>query len=601
MAGNFTQFSAQERQLRDIAPPEAPVADTSGVHEIGAITGAIQAVGSVFEAGANIAAGVQRANQAEALAVNKSNFEQELLKAKDLADQEGSQSLKFNTFLTKAFDESPLDFDVKSKMMKDFQATVLGKSFTELTPEEEVRQANLEAAGKAGYWNSNSSDEEIALGTAEYEKSQTMLRAQQAELAQLNLQKARREATTAERQEVERLILKKQIDAMANLAANHRTPVKNEVAAIVQSFQNGEMSSKDAQQALTIAKGDLNATIAQITRGLDRSQVDPLAKPLLDLYDVAINNLDSSTLLTDLQNQIKLTDAQATRNLQISDPQLVELSALSSMVNHTSPALQATFGEEAARVLKRNSQQGKPADPTGDDDGTNSYLEVVKESAGKLDQLDATNQPIINIEEFVTNVDNILGGSARYIDPDDSPVDNQKILKWLADPQIGMAIKDNLESFSDVSRGKLSDVLVKSAVNHIYPRTTSIIQGDLKPQEEDQLEVTGQGNKVVFRSTSPEPWVQSVAAKLNREVAGALSTYYNAIGNVTGEGFSTVFEREKGILWPSKYGNQESPSQEPVERRDYSQFEDGEYQDEEGNLFTIRNGILIEGRSPANE
>ena len=598
MAGSFTQFNAEERGYSDIAPPKAPVADTSGVHKINAVTGAINAVGSVFEAGASIYGKQKEAERVEALSANKESFEQDLLQAKDLADQGGGKSLKFNTFLTKKFDESTLDFDVKSKMLKDFQSTVLGKSFTEVSVEDETREANRSAAGKAGFWNSNSTEEEIDLGTAEYEKAQALSTAQTAEMNQLNLAKARRGATEAERQEVERLMGKKQYEAMANLAANYRTPVQNEVNFIVSQFQEGRLDRKSAEQALVVARGDLTANIAQITRGVDSAKVDPLSKPLLNVYDVAIANLDSKALLDEVTNANKMTKAEVIRNLQINDPELVEMAALSSMVGNASPTLQAKFGQEAAKVLKRNSDaRNKPADPTEDSEGMDTYLGTLLDSAGKLDQIGNNNEPIIKIEKFVTNVDNVLSGGARYIDEDDNPVDNKKILEWLADIKIGTAIKDNLGSFKEETRGKLSDTLVKSAVNHIYPAVQSIIDGDLKPEEFEKVEITGQGNKVVFRAVSPEPWIKSVAAKLNREVGGVLSTYYNALGNVTGEGFSTVFDRERSLLWPDKYGEQQEPAaQESVSEIDYSQYEDGPYEDERtGDVVFIRNGIRIEG------
>jgi hypothetical protein len=589
--GQFNQ-GTPERAFSDVAGSTAPVADNSGVHEINMVTGSLNALGSVFKTGMGIANARKETAQTAAVSEQTNSFEAKLLTAKDLAEQEGSNSLKFNNFLTKSFDESPLDFDVKAKMMKSFQATVLGKSFTEVSPEEQAREANITAAGKSGYWNSSSSEEDIELGTAEYEKTQQILSANTTEMSQLNLLKAQRGKTTAERAEVDRLMEKKQFSALANLAAGQRLPVKNEVESIVGQFQSGQIDRKTAEQMLTVARGDLNATIAQVTQGVDSAKVAPLTKPLLNLYDVALSYLGSTNLLMEVTNANSLATAQVVRNTQINNPQLVELAALSSMTNNSSPSLQAKFGEEASLVLKQNSKKGgKPVDPTTESEGVTTYLETVKDSASKLDQMGKDGQPTINIEEFVTNVDNVLGGGARYISEDDNPVDNQKILEWLANPQIGKGIKDNLSSFNATTRGKLSDTLTKSAVNHIYPKTTSIMRGDLKPTELDKIQVVNQGNKVVFRATTQEPWIKSVAQKLNREVGGALSTYYNAIGNVTGEGFSSVFDREKDILWPD--GQTEANPTQGEGGQDFSQHEGKVGVDTKGNRFVIRNGVPV--------
>lgn len=602
--GNFNQ-GVPERAFSDVSGVTSPVADTSGVHKINAVTGAINAVGSVFKGASAISEVRKGVEQGEALAAGTKGFEADLLKAKDLADQEGSNSLKFNNFLTKSFDQSPLAFDVKAKMMKDFQATVLGKSFTEVSPEDQVAEATTLAAGKAGFWLAGASEEEVEEGTSTYVAGQQKLAADAAEMSQLNLEKAKRGKTTAERTEIDRLMAKKQHNALANLAANYRLPVKNEVSAIVGQLQNGTIDEKTAKQMLTTARGDFSATLAQTTRGLDKAQVDPLAKPLLNLYDVALANISSANVLLELNNANAITTAQVVRNIQLGNPDLVNVAALSSMVGNTSATIQAKFGEEAALVLKKNSKKGgKPADPTDDSEGVATNLEMLKGSAGQLDSIDANNQPIINIEEFVTNVDNVLGGSARYISEDDNPVDNQKILEWLADPQIGKGIKDNLASFSDATRGKLSSTLTKSAVNHIYPKTSSIMR-DLKPTEVDKIVVTGQGNKVVFRSSTQEPWILSVAQKLNREVGGALSTYYNAIGNVTGDGFSSVFEREKSILWPTEFpsaGDAVERVASPEDTQDVTALSEGTVIiDEEGNRFSSDgNGGFTQIRSPAN-
>jgi len=598
-----------ERAFSDIAGSTAPVVDTSGVHDINAVTGAINAIGSVFKAGVGIADARRETEQTAAVSAQTNDFEAKLLTAKDLAEQEGSNSLKFNNFLTKSFDESPLDFDVKAKMMKSFQSTVLGKSFTEVSPEEQAREANIIAAGKSGFWNSSSTEEEIELGTAEYEKNQQLLSANATELSQLNLLKAQRGKTTAERIEIERLMGEKQFKALANLAAGQRLPAKNEVASIVSQFQSGKIDRKTAEQMLTVARGDLNATIAQITQGVDSAKVAPLTKPLLSLYDVALSNLDSTNLLMEVTNANSMAAATSQMNLRFNDPELAAKIDLSTMVGNTSPALVAKITEGTALILKKMSDKnGKVADPTDDSVDTTTYLDVVKDSASKLDQIDSSNQPIINIEEFVTNVDNVIGGGARYISEEDNPVDNQKILEWLADPQIGKGIKDNLASFNATTRGKLSDTLVKSAVNHIYPKTTSIIRGDLKPTEVEKIQVVKQGNKVVFRATTQEPWIKSVAQKLNREVGGALSTYYNAIGNVTGEGFSSVFDREKEILWPDGQTDTQGTASEAVDLKsveasqDFSKLPAGSVIfDEEGNRFSVNgDGSLTQIRGVTN-
>ena len=600
MAGEFGQFKPAERRLSDIKSVQTPVQDASSASAMGSLAQGVAALGQVgitaFQVSEQQKQQQLQEEQQQAFLEQKQSFETELLRAKDMADQQGSTSLGFKTFLTMAFDESPLDFETKTKMMKDFQATVLGKSFTEVSPEERAFAKMTEEAGAAGYFTQDSSPDEIEAATAQYAADQRQAEADAAALRQINLQQAALNLTQDQRTELEREQAKKQYGALANLAANGRTPTKNAINNIVSDMQKGAITTKDAQDLLTAKKGELEAVIAQMTRNVkDKGSVEALAKPLLDLYDYAIGNADSKDILQELKTQNDIMIEKVKFNQLSNDPDLVGLVSYSNLFGNNNPALFQAMTPKAAELINRNSSDSdKPADVAEGTSDTGVYLDTMSDAIDNIGVLNPDGSQMIDQQRLLVNINNTILGANRYIDAEDAPTQNKQLIQWLAQPKVGKYVGENFGQLTPAARVKLADTLEKNAVNYVYPRvnelTSALFVEEKKPRTgtskvrkvsgvtEDEVEMIEQGGSVIFRGSSPDS--QRVADTMNREVAGALTTYFNAIANMSTDNFSTVFEREKQIAWPSKYG-------EPTE--------DGTYVDEAtGEEFEVRDGKRVE-------
>lgn len=637
---NFSQFKPAERSLSDVQAVQAPVQREVAPSQLSAFVEGVQDLGNAALTGYKIGQEQQASNlklsQEEALFKQQGEFENELLRAKGLADQHGSQSVMFNTFLTKAFDQSVLDFDTKSKMLKDFQSTVLGKSFTTLSPEEKAFQAVTEEAGKAGFFLEGANPQEVEEGTAEYVKFEKKLAADAAELSSLNLKKSKIGLTQLERDEATKQVELKQFEAISNLAVNFRSTVKNSVAQVVEQYTKGTIDRATAEQTLLAKRGDLNAQIATVSRGMAPTQVEPISKPLVELYDRAIANLDSSNLLKEVENGNKLMIAQTTRNQMLANPKLVELSSISSLSGHNNPAIAALMTQETASILGRNSEKdGKVADITEESEGTGNYRTLITEGIANQTVLDDKGAPVTNPEELLTNVGNALKGGARFFDGDDLPEQNKAFLEWIAQPDIGGYIKENFNQLPASARQKLSDALITNATNFVYPATQTAIdsviftpevipakesrsgrskvstkEGVTKPKSIrsgrsrssqatlDDVEMIDSGDRLLFRATTAEG--KGAAEKLNREVGGALTTYFNAIANTSGDSFSEVYNRERGVLWPSKYGEVAGETPEEAQADVQPEFQEGKkYVDENGDIW-LYNGTDFEARGSSD-
>lgn len=599
---NFSQFKPAERSLSDVESVQAPV-QRSTSNSSSAFVDTALALGQValtgYKIGKDREAASLKFDQEEALVKQKGEFETELLRAKGLADKHGSQSVMFNTFLTKSFDQSQLDFDVKSKMLKDFQGTVLGKSFTTLSPEEKAFNKVVQDAGEGGWYTADSSEQEVEEGTAAMLKANKRVESDNAELATLNLKKAQIGLSVAERNEVDKQFQSKQFEAVANLAANFRTPIKSEVKKIMGDFSTGVTDKKMAKQELLAARGDLVARVATMSRGVDTARVGPLSAPLLELYDRAITSLDSENPLKELQDANAMITAKTDLNLKLNSPELVRLASVSSLTGHNNPTITAKITEASATFLAKNSDaDGKPIDITDDGEDTKIYRELISEGISNQNKTKPDGTPVTNPEELLVNMGNILKGGARFFDGDDLPSQNQAFLEWVAQPDVGGYIGENFSQLPAAARQKLSDSLRTNATNFVYPKATDLFNSELNAEQQEQVEVMQQGDQVVFRSKTSDPWIKSVAQKLNREVGGALTTYFNAMANTSNETFSELFTRERAMIWPSKYGD-EGDTQEPAQEEttktvDYSDREGQIGVDNKtGNRFVIRNGIPV--------
>jgi len=413
-----------------------------------------------------------------------------------------------------------------------------------------------------------------------------------------------------ERDLADKKISDKNYVAIANLAATHRTPTKNKVKQVVGAYTSGQIDRKAAEAQLQAAKGEIGALVSQMSRNVPPAQVEALAKPLLGLYDVALNNLDSTNLLTEVENGNKLMIAQAQQNQLTADPELAELSSLSTLTGHNNAALAAKISKKSLQFLNQNSKPvvdgGKPVDVTEDSEDMATYLGSLTEGIDNLTRMGANGQPEADLQELTTNIDNTLKGANRYIDAEDKPTQNKKLLEWLAQPRVGSFVKDNLASLTPTARLNLADTLINNATNYVYPKVQDLVDSELKREgqrfgvSEEDIEMDSSGGQVVFRAKTPDPWTRSVADKMNREVGGALTTYFNAMGNVSGDGFAPTFERERANLWPSKYGEPSTQEESQPEVVDYSQYEGEEMVDEAGDIWLITNGTPVETGRKSN-
>ena len=92
--GNFSQFGAAEGRYSDVESVQAPVEDNSAAIKVKALAQGIEDLGV---AGIDIYSGIKEDQRKKSLLEQQGMFEKSLLKAAQLADSHGANSLMFRT------------------------------------------------------------------------------------------------------------------------------------------------------------------------------------------------------------------------------------------------------------------------------------------------------------------------------------------------------------------------------------------------------------------------------------------------------------------------------------------------------------------------
>lgn len=561
--GDFTQYKTQERRFQDTTPAQNPVADNSKAMSM---QGLAQGVGDLADTALSIFGGIREAEANSELARSTKAFEDQLIQASEMSAQKGD-SAQLQAFLQKSYKSSPLPLDVKNKLLKGFESTVLGKSFSEKSPEELAEEHVVKEAGKQAYYPPGSSQEVVDQGTLDFLTATARKRSNDVEMERLTLEAKRKSATAAERSAASAQATVQRRTNLATEVWDERDPTKNKVVSLLGQYANGDLDRKTAENALKSLRGDRVAYYTSKYAQMNVNERDALVKPELQVLDLAINNISSATLLADVGNELDRYKATTELAVRTQNPEHHELIVSSSMINHASSELTRRIREGTLSIFRKNEESNKPHDPTTQDEGTTVYLEVVKEGLGNIGKTTSTGLPLQDPQEALTQVNNVLRGGGRYLKGEDPVSENAGLVKWFADPVVGTYIRENQNLLSANAISTINSELKKNLSSRVYPTLQGSLSfatgkrvGTRKTEKvgvlEEEVEMVVSGESVVF--TGVDEHSSRQAQSMTEAASPTLSTYFRAMANLTGKSFEQVFEEEKSSLWPSKYGEEQT-------------------------------------------
>tara|TARA_R110002012_G_scaffold189277_1_gene356472 strand:+ start:2511 stop:4424 length:1914 start_codon:yes stop_codon:yes gene_type:complete len=629
--GNFKEFSAQERSYSDIAPPKEGVADTSGAHKMSAIAGAISAVGSVFEVGAGayykgkeLEAKETEAKGEAAQARNKEDFSKKLVSASDMVAQPGGSDIKTAAFLTKAFNESTLDHDTKTKMMRDYQGTVLGKPLTEVSEDQKAEKAFNERFAKSPFYDRDASLDDQELNKVAFEKSILEKDAHDLEMRRLTLEAAQAKGSKEKEAKVAKEVEKVQKTRLTRLVQDLPKTITANLndlkSAYEQEAAEGDPSVAlvNYKKALASAKTMSASTFKRVASQSKSGFPVHLASALETsnaMYDTEIKYAGTAEVGAERKAAVERVVVDTQLAMLNQSKSLKVTAAASSLVKGANISLDIQALTDVNNYFLEGEERadgGRASNLDPSQDGVDDYYEVVRKNLANIDKTNADGSPVVNTESLTKQIGNMLA----YSSDSEGKLDlgeYSNVVGEMANPSFGtflktvkgaglnqkdlanaqMALSRYAEDVTDSFNGFLRDTMTDSEraakAASTNPRGRHSVS---RKVTEDDLELVFVNDRVVFKGNDEKS--RSFAEGLNNRASKQLTDTVWASSNIGSSSPEQVFNYWLPKLWPDKYGEQQEPTtQESVSDIDYSQHEGESGKDEEGNRFIIRNGVPV--------
>lgn len=615
----------QERGLSDITQPLSPVEDRSGAVEMAGFASTIGNVSNVLQQGANLA----ERNAAEKQAMRRVQLEDEYVSGlNSLASGMEQGSLTTNRMLTElsGLEGRMSAQGLSSVEMMDLQIkhgrTLRGQVLEEGTEAEQVDKATRDLLIKERYLLPGATEEEKNKAALDFNRDTATQHALNLSILEANAKLKSQQLSDAEAKEVRATLKQQTKEKIKNLVRAEPSKVENELNTALDKKRRGEydadptLNEKLYQEDINRIERN-NAQVYSLAALEDPEAAAPyrtiLDSNLSAIYQAYRDSEDSAKLATMFKDSANVIKNKAEVQLLTDDDVAVAAAAV-QLAGFNSPQLSTNL---VTSVNNRVVEMAKAAEANASfpallekSETNEEYFSIVNRSIDAL-YSDEGADPETSIKQ-VNTILKTMGESG-------GERDLGQLVGFLSGEQFGKLLRDfptavpaNIETLAqdamnqygsrmrDQSWTALSPILTpeqhKAKVEKLRktnPRSAITISDQITTED---LELVQQGQSIVFRALTPKG--KEKAQELNSQFASGYSTYYRGVANMERSSFAKGFDRDLPLIWPAKYGDQQEPTtQEAVNEVDYSQYEDGPYEDPEtGAAIFIRNGIRIESR-----
>ena len=581
----FRQLSGQERGFSDIAPPAAAVASPSGGSTMQTLASAFQIAGSALDIGMKISDKQQESAQNEALARGTEEFEQQLVRGSMMLEQ-GASSAGVRQATTKWFNDSQLPFDVKAKMMKQWESLSLGKSFNEPT-DKEREAAQLEKmliASKLVL--PGASEEEKSAATIQLEKlnaetvqHKALLMQAEAVIADTTISKPAKEVALAEK----KAILKKQY---SNLIVNSPTTIDNTLTPLLEKYQSGGFSTNPAEneilynlaidQEKTAFIGRMN--LLALDNPTDAAPFKAIAnESLLPRFDAFNSKADSNLRATTLENLKREVIGAAGLRLVSNETVATYAAAVSAGLYAQGGLTQdmSTFVNNTVIGIEKAANENRQFNNLGPDNpATKEYLTTLSNSIKGMGTVGSDGKPVMDEGVQLRHFNQVIG----YLG-NSSKEDNTALVKLLAEPHIIQFVSDNQdkipqELMDNANKSikeyglRMKEVSDKALLSIDTPESLQAkrdkilaVNPNTKFDETrrglttDEIGMEVLGGRLLLTGSTERG--REKAAELNNSLAKPFTTLLRAQSALQPQvSLDKLGEVMRAAIWPSKYGEQ---------------------------------------------
>lgn len=448
------------------------------------------------------------------------------------------------------------------KAQKDLMSTAgLGQVMDEGTKAEQRYQSMLDSAYADGFVT-NASDE--GEGLSQY---RNYLNAQRELKALKDNMEIAQKKQTYKKGEIELFEKEKQIksrQAISALAGSYNYKFNKDVEGVLNRLEAKSISAEDAMKELDLNWNTVMATVNAAGGDAGNDYVSNVVAPMKFAYEQGVKYVNGEITKDIFVNRLEQTQALAKLNL-LSDPEIANAVATNQLLRNLSPSSLGYFDGVTIKMLKKNSDTGKPTDLTSTDKeekrSSAIYLNAVKDSM----KTSASKNFVGDGEEFNAtvgqNVNQIIKSINAYSDSVESPTEYNEIVDFIASPEMGSYLTstngqlnaDVAEKAKEVLQQQYGDVVLPLIQNE-YKEASSIVgyrtvgssmsaSNVADTQEvESLIEPVFQGSGVVFRlrpgvkdiDVAGGAGVQGTLRTLNKDVAPTLNRLIRMTAHLSG-------------------------------------------------------------------
>jgi hypothetical protein len=586
-----SSYMPEERGFNDILSPQAPVVDESKATALNGIAAGVSGVNQLAKTGIAFAEKTAIKKQAAL----QERLENDYVNGLDSLSEGVSQGkLTEGRLLTElsGLEGGMYSRGLSKEKMLDLQAkhgrSFRGQKMHEGTDAEREAEATRDILLKNNRIMPGASPEEQAQAAIDFERDEARQRVLGMDILEANAKLKSKKLSDVEAKEVQANLKGALAQQFKHLATQEPSQVEVRLKTALEKKTSGGYSEdsvlneKMYQEDIDRLEREANHTYT-LTAMQDPAAAAPyrelLDSSLTPLYQAYRDSEDSAKLGQLYKDSASVIKNKAEVTLLAGDNVAVSAAAV-AISGYGSQALQTNL---ATAVKGRVIEMAEAAANNGT---TPSILErspvnkefftTVENSIKALYTEDGGDQ-----EATVKYVNNIL----KTLGEDSKGRDIGQVVEFFSGPDFANLLKDfpqavpaSIEaaaqasvneygrSMRDQSNMSLSSILTPEqleaklgVLRKTNPRSAITIANQVTT---DDLELVSQGGSVVFRALTEKGTEK--ARELNQQFASGYSTYYRAVSNMERSGFDKGFARDLPLIWPAKYGEQETEEEEKV-------------------------------------
>ena len=543
-------------------------------------------------------------------------------------------AVEANKDFLKALEASPHLRDDLIKIRKDAASTGgWGKTLSEGTKQEQEAVKVRGEAFSNGFVTSSMSEEEAAAGVEAYTtiKRTNMVSASIDKQMDMDV----------------KVKTKKQKANLVDFTQGATTNFSHTAQELMVQFESGKITAEEFKTQLDGKMQAINANATALGSEVGQGYIDTQMSTIGKMHADALAAIDNQFGADVLKNKIAMRLGAITSEL-LEDDELAEVVASSNLLGNSNVALMQKADQVTTRVLKSFATKRENTDADvltkdGEEEGQAVAFNIVMDRV-KGYNADPSSFSTEDVEQLDSMLNNMFKGADLNQLKVRSPKDLQAFAKFMADPNVGKhlvksggILPENLEAASKVMKEKYSEVIYQKIRDDVFNASVTIQSYSGDP--------TGAGNKslsfplwdnVTMKNSAgtismelnkdkvrslPMKAQEALANRVrefNTKTAKHLNNNIRLGAHLEGSNNYTKFLNDNmaSILGvgedPSKKAareyveaNKPAPVSSPEDRvaalnaeakkdgLDLSQYADGDYDDGEGNVVTIKGGKVV--------